>query len=572
MNTDANAREQVSPKPLRLMPGVIIAILLCLVRILIPIILPNAAPFGLIGGAVMGLVLIAWWAFFSRGPGFERWTSIALMIVALAVTSRHIDKSLSTSMMGMMFMLYSIPVLSLVFFIWVVISRSFSQTIRQITMIIVILAGSGYWLLLRSSGMDGESRHFFAWRWSKTPEQRLMEATSNKLASIPLDLASMAAEAEWPGFRGPARDGIIHNVKINTDWTKSPPVEIWRKPIGPACSSFSIHGDFFFTQEQRGQYEMVTCYNIKTGEPVWAHSDSTRFWDSHAGAGPRSTPTICNGRIYTLGATGILNVLNESDGSVVWSRNAAGDTEVKIPGWGYASSPLVVDSTVLVGIAGEIVAYDIATGQKRWASNDGGESYSSPHLLTNGGVKQVVFLNKEGATVYSPADGKKQWTLQLPGGQIVQPAIIDERDLLINAGDLKGLKRFALKDASGSLTPQETWSTDKIKPYFNDIVIHKGNAYGFDGLALASVNIENGKPNWRGGRYGGQMLLLADQDLLLVLTEKGDIALVNATPEKFSEVAHYPAIKGKTWNHPVLVGDILLVRNTDEMAAFRLAK
>jgi outer membrane protein assembly factor BamB len=572
MNTIDNSNRQVVTKPLRLITGVIIAVLLCIVRILIPILIPNAVIFGLFGGLILGLALIAWWAFFSRGPGYERWTSIVLMIVALAVTSRHIDKSISTSMMGLMFPLYSIPVLSLMFFIWVVVSRYFTERLRQITMIMVILLASGYWLLLRSNGMDGETRHYFAWRWSKTSEQRLLGSKQDLLAPNPVDITALKSEAEWPGFRGPNRDAIIHGVKINTDWVKTPPIEIWRRQVGPGCSSFAVHGSLLYTQEQRGEYEMVTCYNLNTGDPVWNHGDTTRFWDSHAGAGPRSTPTLSNGRVYTLGATGILNVLNAGTGSLIWTRNAAKDTEVKIPGWGYTSSPLIIDSTVLIAIAGEILAYDIKDGQKKWSGTNGGESYSSPHLFTEGGIRQVLFLNMEGATVYSPSDGKKLWTLKMPGGQIVQPAIIDERDFLINAGDLKGLKRIALKDGSDGLAPQETWSTDKIKPYFNDFVIHKGHAYGFDGLSLVCIDIETGTRNWKGGRYGGQLLLLADQDLLLLLSEKGDVALVSATPEKFREFAHIPAIKGKTWNHPVLVGDILIVRNSEEMAAFRLSK
>jgi len=572
MSTIDNTSGQVVTKPLRLIPGVILAILLCMVRILIPILLPGAVIFGLFGGLILGLVLIAWWVFFSRGPGFERWSSIVLMTVALVVTSRHIDKSISTSMMGLMFPLYSIPVLSLVFFIWVVVSRSFAERIRHITMIIVILLGSGYWLLLRSNGMDGETRHYFALRWSKTSEERLLDSKQGKLAPNPVDIAALNKEAEWPGFRGPNRDGIISGLKIKTDWIKTPPVEIWRRKVGPGCSSFAVNGSLLYTQEQRGEYEMVTCYNLNTGEQVWNHGDTTRFWDSHAGAGPRSTPTLCNGRVYTLGATGILNVLNAGTGSVIWTRNAAKDTEVKIPGWGYTSSPLIVDSTVLIAIAGEILAYNTTDGQKRWSGTNGGESYSSPHLVTTDGIRQVLFLNMEGATVYSPSDGKKLWTLKMPGGQIVQPAIIDDRDFLINAGDLKGLKRIALKDGPEGLTPQETWSTDKIKPYFNDFVIHKGHAYGFDGLYLVCIDIEKATRNWKGGRYGGQILLLADQDLLLVLSEKGDVDLVSATPEKFREFAHIPAIKGKTWNHPVLAGDILIVRNSEEMAAFRLPK
>jgi outer membrane protein assembly factor BamB len=560
-------------KSLRLRPGIVLAILLCIVRFIIPALFPAAIAFALFGGVLIGLAIVIWWAFFSRAPISDRWISVVLMIVSFFATAQFLDKSISTSMMGMMYGMYAIPVLSLAFVIWAVASRKLTGLLRRVSMVVTILLASGFWVLLRSNGMNGETGHYFAWRWSKTSEERLMATTGDKLASLPADSAAMRTEAEWPGFRGRNRDGIVHNLLIKTDWSKTPPVEIWRRPVGPGCSSFAVHGPLLFTQEQRGECELVTCYNLNTGEPIWRHSDTARFWDSHAGAGPRSTPTLSNGRVYTLGATGILNVLDERDGTILWSHNAAKDTEVKIPGWGYSSSPLVVDSTVLVGIAGEIVAYDISTGNKRWSGHDGGESYSSPHLLTSDGVKQVLFLNKEGATSFSPENGKEIWKFLIPGGgQIVQPALINDKNILINAGDQKGLKCIAIKNGSGGWTTEEKWSTDKIKPYFNDFVVHKGHAYGFDGPGLACVDIENGNRTWRGGRYAGEILLLADQDMMLVLSEKGELALVKATPEQFKEIARFPAIKGKTWNHPVLAGDILVVRNSDEMAAFRLGR
>jgi outer membrane protein assembly factor BamB len=524
------------------------------------------------GAIILGLAIIVWWAFFSRAPKLERWIAIVMMILVFFGTAQILHKSIATTMMGLMFPVFAIPVLCLALVIWAAVSRSLSAWLRLVTLIATIVAAGGFWALLRTNGMNGETHMYFAWRWSKTAEEKLLSTAAEKMIKTSPDSTIVKTEAAWPGFRGINRDGIVHGVKIMTDWRKTPPVEIWRRDIGPGCSSFAILGDLLYTQEQRGEDEMVSCYSLNTGEPVWRHSDTARFWDSHAGAGPRSTPTISNGHIFTLGATGILNVLNAYDGSVVWSRNAAHDTDIKLPGWGFSGSPLVVDSLVIVAISGKLMAYDLTSGKLRWAGPDGGESYSSPHLLTIDSVKQVLFMSKGGATSFAVNDGRELWKYPEPGAmvQITQPAIINSNDVLISSGDTKGIRLISVKNGTGGWSIKDCWTSDKVRPYFNDIVFNKNFVFGFDGPTLSCIDIGTGKIKWRGARYAGEMILLADQDLLLILSEKGEVALVMATPEKFEELARFQAIKGKTWNHPVLSGDILVVRNSQEMAAFRL--
>jgi hypothetical protein len=172
---------------------------------------------------------------------------------------------------------------------------------------------------------------------------------------------------------------------------------------------------------------------------------------------------------------------------------------------------------------------------------------------------------------FAPNDGEILWERKWEEAAIVQPAMTANGDILISEGYKKGMHRITVSQNSGEWSIKERWKTSKLRPDFNDFVIHKDYIYGFEGLSLTCIDVIDGNRKWKTGRYGGQLILLADQDLLLVLTEKGGLMLVEANPDKFMKLAQYPAIEGKTWNHPVLVDDILLVRNTQEMAAFRLA-
>ena len=619
-----NTNSSLPRKPLRLWPGVAAAVLLLLIRFVLPVVAPKAEFFGMdagilaiLGGLVGALVIVLWWTFFSRAPWFERLGALAVMIVAVVATRPLTDISIQNGMMGRMFFIYAVPpTITLALVAWAVASRRLSQGPRRAALVVAILMGCLVWTLVRTNGILGGAADL-AWRWTPTAEQRLLAQgeTDPQPPAVPAETVKepVAAEAanpaapapapgatkteptapakaetatapsvsdpaprraEWPGFRGPERDGVARAVRINTDWAASPPVEMWRRPIGPGWSSFAVQGDLFYTHEQRGPDEIVTCYRVSTGQPVWRHRDAARFWESNGGTGPRATPALSDGRVYTLGGTGILNALDSRNGAKVWSRNAATDAGIKLPIWGITSSPLIVGDLVVVAASGALVAYDRAKGDQRWVVKSNGGSYSSPHLVTIGGVPQILLLAGKGTTSVAPADGKVLWKNEWEGTPMVQPATTPDGDILTTTADAMGglgIRRIAVSQGPSGWKVEERWTSRGLKPYFNHFVVHKGHAYGFDGSILSSIDLSNGERKWKGGRYGnGQMLLLPEQDLLLVVSEEGDLALVSATPDKYTEFARTKAIEGKTWNHPVMLGDVLLLRNGEEMAAFRL--
>jgi outer membrane protein assembly factor BamB len=562
-----------SQRALRLWPGVVLAAFLGLARWVLPFVVPAAAMYSVLAGLAGGVLVIVWWAFFSRAPRLDRWGGATLMLLAILATRKVLDPSIATGAMGTLFYLYALPGLGLAFVAWAVATRRLSARWRRVTMVATILLACGGWGLLRTAGFKGDGDSDFAWRWSPTAEERLLarageDPDPREGAAL---IARAAREPEWGGFRGPHRDGVVSGARVATDWSVNPPVELWRHPVGPGWSSFAVRGNRLYTQEQRGDDEVVAAYDKTSGEAVWIHRDAARFWESNAGPGPRGTPTLRGDRVYTLGGTGVLNALDAYDGSVIWTRNAAEDTGAKLPGWGFASSPLVVDDLVIVATSGALVAYNVATGEPRWFGPGGGEGYSSPQLATIDGVTQVLQLNGDGVAGVVPADGSVLWEHAWPGYPIVQPALTRDGDVLIAVTSGSGTRRLAVTKGAKGWSVEELWTSSGLKPYFDDFVLHRGYAYGFDGRILACIDLEDGQRKWKGGRYGnGQLVLLPDQDLLLVLSEDGELALVKATPDQFAELARVPAIEGKTWNHPVLVGDLLIVRNGREMAAFRL--
>lgn len=465
--------------------------------------------------------------------------------------------------------------------LWLLLLRATGFAWGRLGLAVVLLLAWSCFALLRNDGVDGDLQAKMSWRWTPTPEEQFLAERAKQVpaaAAPPSAQALALAPGDWPAFRGPNRDGVIPGVKIATDWNASPPQERWRRRVGPAWSAVIVIGDRLFTQEQRGEEEAVVCYQAETGEELWSHADKARFWEAVSGAGPRATPTFADGRLFTLGATGILNCLDAATGGRHWSHNVAEDAGAQPPMWGYASSPLVVDDKVIVFAGGpgerNLLAYEIGAGKLAWAAAASHDSYASPQLVELGGKRQCLLLGDQGMSAVDPISGEALWRYGwvMDGApRSAQAHVLGATQLVAGTLGGTGVGCVDLSQQAGKWQASEVWNSSAMKPEFPDLVTYQGHAYGFDGAIFCCLDLKSGERRWKKGRYGhGQVVLLEEQGVLLVISEQGEALLVAADPEQHRELGKFAALRGKTWNSPVVAHGRLYLRNAEELACYDL--
>jgi outer membrane protein assembly factor BamB len=528
--------------------------------------------------ALVTFLFAAWWLAGSRLRLADRLLVFSAVVAAGLATVFLSDRSVRG--------LFLVPGIPLVLTCWtfaLLVARNRQPLTRRLVLVVVPCLTWGLFTLLRSEGLAGDGQPVLRWRWQPTAEQIYLahlQQEEDAAAAPPSRQPLTFRPGDWPGFRGADRDSNRRGVRIATDWYSSPPRLLWRRPIGPAWSSVAVVGDRLFTQEQVGDFEAVVSLDTVTGRTVWSHQDAARHQDGQAGAGPRATPTFSGGELFALGATGMLNCLDAATGERHWSRDIAADAGAKVPIWGFASSPLVIGDLVIVFAGGEsentLWAYRADSGKPAWSAPAGRISYSSPQRAMIAGVEQVLFVSERGLTAYGPSSGDVLWEQRTPPGnpgipRSVQPHFIGSNQVLFDAGPEAGTTLVEVTRKNGVWTPVERWLSRHLKPSFNDFVVHGNALYGFDGRVFTCIDLETGQQRWKKGRYGsGQVLLLGDQPLLLVLADSGKVALVAADPDQPHELARFQAIEGKTWNHPVIAHGRLYVRNAEEIACYEL--
>jgi outer membrane protein assembly factor BamB len=412
------------------------------------------------------------------------------------------------------------------------------------------------------------------WKWARPLEARLADlqvASQGERVEFGED-----KDTDYPPFLGRDRDGVAHGVRLVRDWKERPPKEIWRKPIGLGWSAFAVKDGFAITQEQREDRELVVCYELKTGKVLWKHEHEVRLHDQQGGDGPRCTPTFHDGRVYTLGGTGILDCIDGATGKNLWSHDTLGENDLSNIIWGKSCSPLVFDDMVVVTGGKEkrdsLLAYDRVKGNLLWKAGSDDASYSSPALATLAGKKQILSVNAHSVTGHDPKDGKVLWDYSWPSdwAKASQPVVLPGDRIFLTAGYGVGCVMLHLtKGAEGTFKTETLWENRNLRTQFSNVVVARNCAFGLDERYLTCVDLETGERKWKGDRYDfGQVMLVGD--LIVVQAEKGFVALVEADPAEFKELARLPALKSKTWNNPVLSGPYLLVRNDQEAVCYEL--
>lgn len=440
---------------------------------------------------------------------------------------------------------------------------------------------------VRIDGWSGANVPALRFAWNPKPAPELEGGTITAAAGV--DLATTTPD-DFPGFLGPDRSAALPNVRLARDWRATPPTLAWHVPVGSGWCGFAVVNGVAITQEQRDREQLVVARNVETGAELWRHAHPAYFDHFLGGPGPRATPTIAHGRVYAQDALGLLQCLNGADGALLWQHDLRAEygmtdaLEEALVMYGRSGSALVLRDMVIVPAGGDpagkragLAAFERTTGALVWEGPPRDISHSSPNVARLAGVEQVLIVNQDTVSGHDPRDGRLLWEHPWPGhtngdANNSQPVPVPPDRVLVSKGYGQGAALLRLVPGEGgALSVEPVWAVQRaLRTKLTNVVINGEHVYALSDGILECVALATGERVWRAGRYGHGQILLAG-DLLLVLSEEGELALVEATPERENSVlGSVQAVTGKTWNTLALYRDLVLVRNGVEAAAWRV--
>ena len=478
--------------------------------------------------------------------------------------------------------------------VWLVFQSNLSMLWSRVLPFVVITAGVTFLVLYvpRFDGAMGFQRWEPRFGGVRELELKPVEQNNIDLAQSPYDFAQ---------FWGPHRNGIVDQFAVPlVDLTQQASL-VWKQPIGEGWSGFAIRNGTAITMQQNGDDELVCSYELKTGKLLWTYQSPGRFDDFAGGVGPRSTPTIHQGRVYALGAFGQFVCLDASNGNLIWKQDLPellGISVEEQPGslggvpirrevssvmWGRSASPLIYKDMVIVtgggpvdGPYASLMAFHADTGKLLWKGGTDDIGYGSPLLAELAKREQIVIINENTVSAHDPLTGNVLWSHPWPGNSdgdanTSQVTIVDESHVLVSKGYGVGAELLEIRRAEGDkLSVHSVWKrANVLKTKLTSPIIRDGYAYALSDGILECVDVQTGDRIWKKGRYQhGQLLLLGDK--LLVHAENGFLALVDATPDGFQEHGRFSTIDGICWNTIAVYERYVLVRSELEAACIEI--
>ena len=375
--------------------------------------------------------------------------------------------------------------------------------------------------------------------------------------------------AEWPHWRGPARDGISQEKDWMAKWPESGPEVVWRVSVGTGFSSMTISGGRLYTMgntassaKDEDQKDQIFCLDAATENEIWKHTYTSKLDPLYYKGGPSATPTVDGDRIYTFSKTGLVLCLDAATGKVVWSRNIQEKDGLMPPKWGFAGSVLVSGNLLVINAGDGGIALKKKNGSIAWKGNKGLPGYSTPLPFKSGKREGVAFFSDKKLVAVNPATGKRFWDYPWKTAYFVNaadPVFIGDR-VFVSSGYKRGCA--LLKVGPKGLT--DIWHNSNMSNQCNSSVVHEGHIYGFDGNVggrgvLRCLDIETGEVKWSQQKLGTGSLMLADGKLI-ILSEQGLLAIANAVPDRYDEIQRTQVLKGLCWTVPVLCNGKIYAR------------
>ena len=363
--------------------------------------------------------------------------------------------------------------------------------------------------------------------------------------------------ADWPRWRGPDQNGISKETGWSTKWPAAGPKQLWKAQVGVGYASFSVSNGRVYTSGNDKDRETIFCFDANTGAVIWKHTFDSKLDAKYYDGGTSATPTVEDGRVFTVSKRGLVHCLDATKGTVIWSKNLMEELNVKMPEWGFAGSVAIVGDTALLNIGSAGTALEKKTGKVIWTSGTDVSGYSTPVFFDASGESAAMFMIKQDAIAVKVADGKELWRFPWKTQYDVNAAdpIRFGNKVFVSSGYNRGAGLFDISQQP----PKEIWQSKNMRNHMASCILWQGHLYGIDENQLRCINFDTGAVKWTEKAAGKGALMFADGKLI-VLSERGELMVAEASPNEFKPISRAQVIGGKCWAAPVLANGKIYCR------------